>query len=601
LIVSIVPLDKVTVYGLAAQREAVLDALQGLGVLHLVNLNTAEVRAPAEGLVSSDAREALKFLHTCPVKRRASTRAGGFEPQAIIARTLENKRRQQSLTDERDSVEKAISDLTPWGEFRIPASDDLGRKRLWFYVVPRRDAKAMASLQVPYQIVAEDPTSLYAVAISTEEPESAPGIRVDLDPRPLSELQARRDEIDELLEDLHWERVELTRWIHLLQRSRDDTDDRAARDWAEKMSLCTNEVFAVQGWAPADARPAIEKLALQFGLAVSIASPNDNDRPPTLLRNADRVAGAEGVVTFYITPAYGTWDPTPVMFFSFSLFFGMIVADAGYGLLLAAALGFFWKRIGATPGGARFRNLLLAIVAVTVVFGVLCGSYFGLSPSPDSLLGRLRIFDFADRGQMMAMSILIGVGHLTLANLITAWNARHSSRAIGSLGWVLLMFGALIMATGLLETPFPSTVAPLGKWVILVGAVMILLFSSNRPLRSSNPRDWIGRAFDGVSSLTGVTKLFGDVLSYLRLFALGLASAQLAVTFNQLASDISQRRGLGVLLAAVILIAGHGINLILGLMGGVVHGLRLNCIEFFNWSLTEEGHPFRSYHKKVSI
>jgi V/A-type H+-transporting ATPase subunit I len=78
-----------------------------------------------------------------------------------------------------------------------------------------------------------------------------------------------------------------------------------------------------------------------------------------------------------------------------------------------------------------------------------------------------------------------------------------------------------------------------------------------------------------------------------------LASAQLAVTFNQLASDMTQFRGLGFLLAIVIIIAGHGINLVLGLMGGVVHGLRLNVIEFFNWSLTEEGTPFRSFHRKV--
>jgi V/A-type H+-transporting ATPase subunit I len=438
------------------------------------------------------------------------------------------------------------------------------------------------------------------VAVSAEEPNPAPGAPVELDPRPLSELTARRVEIDETLEDLHWERIELTRWIDLLQRNLDETDDRAAREWAERLSLCEEDLFAVQGWAPRESRAEIESVARRFGLAATFATPSASDQPPTLLHNPERVAGAEGAVTFYITPAYRAWDPTPVMFVSFSLFFGMIMADAGYGLLMAAALLLFWRRLGATVGGARFRYLLAAIVLVTIVFGALCGSYFGLTPDPDSPLARLQVLDFANRGQMMALSILIGVSHLALANLISAWHARRSSRAIGSLGWVLVMLGALMLATGMLETRLPAFVAPLGKWVTLAGAAAIVLFSSDRPLLSARIGDWFGRLLDGFSALTGVSKLFGDVLSYLRLFALGLASAQLAATFNQLASDMSQFRGLGVLLAAVILIAGHGINLVLGLMGGVVHGLRLNCIEFFNWSLTEEGYPFRCYQKKVT-
>jgi V/A-type H+-transporting ATPase subunit I len=253
---------------------------------------------------------------------------------------------------------------------------------------------------------------------------------------------------------------------------------------------------------------------------------------------------------------------------------------------MAAALLLFWKRLGKTPAGARSRYLFLAIVAVTIVFGVMAGSYFGLAPAPGSLLGRVRVLDFEDRAQMMALSILIGVTHLTIANLITAWNLRGSSRAWSSVGWVLVMLGALMMAAGMSEAAWTATVASFGKWVLVFGFAAILLFSSDRPLRSTRLADWGGRLLDGLMALTGVSKLFGDVLSYLRLFALGLASAQLAVTFNQLASDMTQYRGLGFLLAIVILVAGHGINLVLGLMGGVVHGLRLNCIEFFNWSAT---------------
>ena len=142
-----------------------------------------------------------------------------------------------------------------------------------------------------------------------------------------------------------------------------------------------------------------------------------------------------------------------------------------------------------------------------------------------------------------------------------------------------------------------------GRWAsgsLMGGAILVLLFSSELPLATWSPRTHLRRLWEGTLQFANLSKAFGDALSYLRLFALGLASAQLAVTFNGLASDAARIGGVGVLLALLILGAGHGINLLLGLMGGVVHGLRLNCIEFFNWSLTDEGYPFRPFRKKVA-
>ena len=108
------------------------------------------------------------------------------------------------------------------------------------------------------------------------------------------------------------------------------------------------------------------------------------------------------------------------------------------------------------------------------------------------------------------------------------------------------------------------------------------------------------RPVDGLMGLTNVSKAFGDALSYLRLFALGLASGQLAIIFNQLASDVSQVRGVGLLLGMLVFLLGHGLNLVLAIVGGVVHGLRLNCIEFFSWSLNEEGRPFQAFGKRLA-
>ena len=136
--------------------------------------------------------------------------------------------------------------------------------------------------------------------------------------------------------------------------------------------------------------------------------------------------------------------------------------------------------------------------------------------------------------------------------------------------------------------------------MLWTGLVFVFLFSSVQPVFSARPRDVLRRGADGLLGLTGVTKAFGDSLSYLRLFALGLASAQLAVLFNQMASDASKIKGVGILLGLLVFLLGHTLNFVLAVVGGVVHGLRLNCIEFFSWSLTDEGQPFEAFDMKAN-
>jgi V/A-type H+-transporting ATPase subunit I len=141
------------------------------------------------------------------------------------------------------------------------------------------------------------------------------------------------------------------------------------------------------------------------------------------------------------------------------------------------------------------------------------------------------------------------------------------------------MAGGLVLGLGSLGS--------LGGYLLLATGLAGVLFGAT------------ARGLVGLLELTKVTRLFGDILSYLRLFALGLASASLALTFNDLAADINAALpGIGLLFAALVLVLGHAVTLALGIMSGVVHGLRLNFIEFFGWTLTDEGYPFKAFAKK---
>ena len=135
--------------------------------------------------------------------------------------------------------------------------------------------------------------------------------------------------------------------------------------------------------------------------------------------------------------------------------------------------------------------------------------------------------------------------------------------------------------------------------LLVGGLIAVFLFSSQRPLLSPSIKTQALRLFDGIQGLTGLSGLFGDALSYLRLFALGLASAKLSETFNELGAGAWDKAGFGVIAGLAIVVLGHTLNLILSIMSGVVHGLRLNCIEFYKWGLPEEGYSFKAFAKKA--
>jgi V/A-type H+-transporting ATPase subunit I len=205
----------------------------------------------------------------------------------------------------------------------------------------------------------------------------------------------------------------------------------------------------------------------------------------------------------------------------------------------------------------------------------------------------VKLIDLNDYDGMMKLSLIVGCLHLLLANGVVALRGRSLAEQARPLGWMAVILGGLTMYLGAGIATFLN----LGVGLIAGGLLAILMLSSERPLH--HPADLVLRLFDGVGSLTNISKLFGDVMSYLRLFALGLASASLAITFNQLAGQVYQSGvALAVPIALLILLLGHGINLVLAIISGFVHGLRLNFIEFFNWSLSEEGYPFKPFIKK---
>ncbi len=594
---SIVPLRKITLFGHVTDKSALLEELQRLGCLHLVPLREATIEEERSGPPGGEkARKALRYLVEAPNPRRQIKQDPNFDVDVLVAQVEANQQELRDLTDRRDFLEKRIQDLSPWGEFVFPHEDDLAGFKLWFYKVPHKHGAALDALKLPWQTVLRTNKDSYAVVLSQDEPEPdlLPVPRTHAGAKPLSQLHTELEDTEIAIEAAEARRGELTHHAFLLSQNLARAEDRASLRDAARHTYEVEEIFALQGWVPTDRLEALEALAEERKLGLLEEEPGPDELPPTLLKNRPNLAAGQDLAMFYQTPSPRDWDPSVVLFFSFSLFFAMILGDAGYACVLLLGVLAFWRKLGASDGGRRFRAIGLSLAGTSVVWGVLVGSYFGVSPAPDSFLGALKIFDIKDSETMMKISIAIGVCHVALANGMLAWREWGRPIAYAKLGWIAVVFGGLFFWLGTGGSGFLETLGAVG---MIGGLVAVFLFSGTT--RGHDIMSILKRVLEGGKALTGVMKAFGDILSYLRLFALGLASASLALTFNDMAQAVQQAvPGIGLLFAILILILGHTLNLGLAVVSGVIHGLRLNFIEFYNWGLSEEGYPFKAFAKK---
>ena len=585
---SILKLKKASIIGMSQSKAEMLDAIQSLGVMHIIPLTEISTKQAVETEDTNPEllKRSLQYLLSSPQKRRQVTRDSQLDLNKVLRQVDKNRQNRIRLSEKRDFLDQRIKDLEPWGEFTLPDLADLNHEKLWFYLVPNYKMQDVEDSHLPWIQVHRDNRHTYIVVVSAEEPDATimPVPRTHTGYVPLSELKEQLEETEIQLEAADGEREALTRWIFLLQQSVASTENQALLEEVSGQTRDYGEVFALQGWIAVRDLPQLEAFAEEQGLVLLEEDPADDENPPTFLDNPEVYGGGQEVVSFFQTPNYRSWDPSRVVFFSFVSFFAIIMSDAGYSLLFGAIIAWKWKAMAETETGRRLRAMGAALTGAGVFWGVLVGSYFGAS-APVSLLGDMKLLDLNDFDAMMALSITIGALHLILANLLMAWVRRGSNQALSSVGWAVSVSVAL---AGWLTTFTPI------HWAIFgIGLVLVLLFST--PATGFT----LSRLISGLLALTNVTKIFGDVLSYLRLFALGLASASLAITFNQLAADVGNALpGIGLLLHILILLAGHLLNFVLTVVSGVIHGLRLNLIEFYNWSLADEGYPFQPFSKQ---
>lgn len=393
----------------------------------------------------------------------------------------------------------------------------------------------------------------------------------------LAALEKERQEIEQRIAGLGGKREALL-----------EASDRAAialrREEAKSRLVGTDKVFLLEGWLPADRCAALEKALKPFTCAIETREPTEDEYPqvPVQLKNNKLTRPLNMVTEMYSLPAYGTLDPNPLMAPFFILFYGIMMADMGYGLLMMIASVIISKKYRPKGTSGELFSLLGLCGISTFIMGALTGGFFGdfltqlvAIVSPGTVFALPKLFDPLDDLTM----ILIGSMALGMVQIVTGMaisliekckRKKFLDAFFEEITWWTVFIGIALLALGK------------GAAVLYVGCALVLL----GPIVQG--KGW-GKLTGVFGSLYNhVTGYFGDILSYTRLMALMLAGSVIAQVFNMLAAMPGN-----VIAFIIISMLGNAMNFGLNLLGCYVHDLRLQCLEFFNKFYVDGGKPFR--------
>ena len=559
----IVRMKKVTLLCTVSSREETLDALRELGVLHLV-----PIQPPAGADVDRERERLFRVRHALDVLSKHPTAAPSGRAAEEVVRgvwDLLHTRREEDLALER--LERERQRIEPFGSFDPRALRRLAEQNVSvrLYAVSRRHPVEVPEGAVKV-VIREDKATIYFALVGRGDVQLA-----------LPEFRLPEQSLDELSRNIAAKKESLAAIARQFEAFSGDRPgvERLAAEVEERVQYlearsgmgAARPVVYLTGFCPAGKIDALRAAAASNQWGLAIGEPGAGDRVPTLIRNPKWVRPIRAVFDMIgVVPGYEEIDVSAPFLIFLSLFFAMIVGDAGYGVIFLVLTLWVRRKFPGLP--AQPFTLLKIMSVCTIVWGVVTGNYFGILSVPTPL-ARLRIDWLSEPDNLMLLCFFIGAVHLTVAH---AWNALvsiNSLRALAQLGWICttwtMFFAARFMVLG---HPFP----PVMLTVFTIGVVAIVLFMT--PVRNLKT-EWFNHV---VLPLTLVSS-FVDVVSYVRLYAVGVASVAVASSFNAMA--VGGVKGfLSGLAAALILFFGHLLNILLSAMGVLVHGVRLNTLEF---------------------
>ena len=653
---AILQMKRLTLAVIRSQKEALLKELIRHGCLEVAEIDGLVKDSEIASLVKSEDSDLMKYKQAYASLQHGIDLLNRYVPKKSpllsaqpeisseefldetgmwgavqFARQIEeNDGRIKRISAEESRQRSVIESLKPWADLTMPLNTDgTDYAAVLLGMIPARIpleevAAAVEKVTDEAQLysVSDDTSQHYVMIIALREkmPAVQEAIRdFGFTPAAVTGMDGSARECigkaEVTLKELASEKQRLTKAIEAEDVRRDEmklaADRMGARismAEAEEKLFGTESVVLLEGWMPAEREEELSRVFEDYTCAYETRDPTEDEYPdvPVKLKNNRVTDGLNMVTNMYSLPAYGTVDPNPLMAPFFIVFFGLMFADIGYGILMIIAALFALAKIKPQEGSLSFCRLLLWGGIATTIAGFMTGSLFSDAPKQiydvvcaskgiePTWQGLPRLFSPTEDSILVLVgSLILGWLHLNtgmVVSFVEKWKHGNKADAVweeGSL-WVLLIGAAIFALKKLNILPGIPDVVAMGA--LIIGVVM-LLFGAGRNAKGFGK---VTAAFGCIYNTA--TGWFGDILSYSRIMALMLAGGVVGQVFNTVAIMPAKNGGINavtVIAFVVIFLLGHAMNFGLNLLGCYVHDLRLQCLEFFGKFYQDGGKPFK--------
>ena len=561
---------------MSGDADAFLEKLQSVGVVDITRslkpIDEKSEKLSARAEIYRDALSALKEVE--------KAEDPGQKPTDFAVEVMETVRDKGAIEAQLPQLRKDADELVPWGQFDAKSFDRLKGTGLKLHFYKAKAIDPAWKEQYALSEISNLGGNSYFVVVSDSDDYDFPLKELPAPDRDyaaiekqIADLEAQVKEKEHRLAQLKWHepviQAELDKTLSKLDlHLANVAGEKAAEDY----------ITVFEGFAPAENEPALHDMLEKENILYLVDKAKVDDNPPIKLKNNKFVSMFEMLTDMYGRPKYDEFDPTVFISIFFMLFFAFCMGDAGYGLVLILASLGLKKVLG------KIAPLGVTLGIATTVVGLLFHTFFSVDMLtwkciPDVVKRFMLPSQIAGYDGTMVLALLVGIVHICLAMIVKTYQStkvKGFANSLGTWGWTLLIVGGVIVGGLALMGVMDKA---LTKWIIIVlGSLSALGIFFLNDLKRNPLLNFGSGLWDTYNTATG---LLGDVLSYLRLYALGLAGAKLGEAFNAIGLQALGDGGFGWVAFILIVVVGHVLNVAMCVLGAFVHPLRLNFLEFF--------------------
>lgn len=596
----IIPMYKYYFLVFYKDYDPFLENIQKLGVVHVVEkeIKLSDTIKEKYRLIEQ-LEKTTDFLEKrqIPQHEEMEVESDGIKTMnAVFSKQKELEILEQELEEEKKELKKA----KPWGDFSHEILEKLKEKNLSvrFFTGSKKKFNECIEQGFAARIISENETQVYFIILLFRDEEIPPGLdEVEPPKTPYQNVKLKCENLEEEIDIINQQLDEIaTREIPSMEKAHMELIESMQ---FEKVKLSTKKeagekLMILEGWVPSTKKQVIDAFLKESSVHTFSRRATPHDKIPVLLKNNRFSKLFEPIGNMFSLPDYHEMDLTVFFAPFFMLFFGFCLGDAGYGLLFIVGAGIY--KLKATRQVKPYLSLIQFLGLATVIFGTISGTFFGINliQAEAEWMKDFKRF-FLNPDKMFNLALVLGAVQIIFGLFIKAANKTKQfgfAYALSTIGWIIVLLGSSAYVLLVNAKLIPENKIIL--YTILAGGGVFILFFSDP---KANIFSRVGSGiWDVYSTVTGI---FGDLLSYIRLFALGLSSAILGFVINDIALQIlGSSKILGPVFLGIFLLLGHTLNILISSLGSFVHPMRLTFVEFYkNAGFKGGGEEYKPFSK----